>query len=106
MIKLLNTCLFVLVAACGGSKDSSDDRCTRGVSHVFELLSKQPGKPSSDERSAMEAVQKMSIAQCKSEGFTQPQLDCVLGATDWDKFQKLGECAAIKDRKPGWLILP
>ena len=104
MIKL-ELCLLVFVAACG-SKSADGDLCTRGVSHVFELMSKQPGKPSSDERSAMEAVKKMSIAQCKSEGFTQPQLDCVLGATDWDKFQKLGECAAIKDRKPGWLILP
>lgn len=98
------------LAACGSSKDNVGDRCTRGVSHVFELTLQQgasaDGKPSAEERAAMEATKKSSLAECEKEGFTQAQLDCVLGATDWNKFLKLGTCTAIKERKPSWLIIP
>ncbi len=96
------------VVACGSKQEG--DACARGVDHAFALTVKQGtgtvGSPSADEQRAMDAVKQASLEQCRKEGLSQPQLDCILGATDWNAFTKLGECPAIKDKRPGWLMIP
>lgn len=90
-------------------KSAGDDLCTRGVTHVMDLMaaeSKGHSAPGPDEQRAIDTVKQMSIEQCQKEGFTQAQLDCVLAATDWSKLKQVDECAAIKDKRPTWLRIP
>ena len=107
-ILLASALATLALAACGRKSTSPDtaDLCARGVSHVTQLLTAPPGTPSADEQRAIDAIKQMSITRCQEEGLTQAQLDCLLAAKDWAAFKELGSCAAIKDRKPGWLILP
>jgi hypothetical protein len=99
--------LVSLAAACG--KDSKPntmtDTCTSGVDHVFKLTS-SVGTPSADEQRAMDEVKKQGLAQCRTEGLSQAQLDCILATRDVESLSKLGECPAIKSKRPSWLMLP
>jgi hypothetical protein len=54
----------------------------------------------------MDSVKQTSIAQCRAEGLTQAQLDCILAATEWSKLAAVGNCPAIKDHRPSWLRTP
>lgn len=95
--------------ATGSNDQLAGDLCTRGVTHVMDLMaarSKGHSGPGADEQRVIDTVKQTSIEQCQKEGFTQAQLDCVLAATDWEKFEQLGECAAIKDKQPIWLRIP
>lgn len=108
-LSLVALVLGTLASACAG-KDAPADLCTPAVKHVMDLTLAQtvkPGEqPSSDEKAALGMVMQSSIAQCKRDGLSQAQLDCIRGATDWAGFGKLGECPAIKAAKPNWLLLP
>jgi hypothetical protein len=117
--------IVLLTAACSsgnkptsGSNDSvtggsdkvvvrSDDLCTRGVTHVMELMAAESkahhSTPGPDEQAASDSVAKASIAQCQKEGLSQVQLDCLLAATNWEKFMRVRECAAIQANPPTWL---
>ena len=99
-------------AACGNRDQpgpATSGLCARGVTHVMELMAAQnqahDAMPSPDEQRAMDGVAKASIAQCEAEGFTQAQLDCLLAATDWERFRQVGTCPAIQAKAPTWLHL-
>jgi len=108
-MKSLLVFALLSMAACG-SKAKAQDPCTRGVTHVFDLTiaqsAKHDAKPSADEQTAINAVKQQSLDACQRDGLTQAQLDCILAATDWDKFLALGACPAIKDKRPTWLLIP
>jgi hypothetical protein len=100
-------CLVVsLTIACS----SDGGRCEKAVQHIMLGLipTDAPGQPGAGERAIIEVVAKAGIAQCKGEGLSQAQADCILAVkgvepSDW---RKLGECPAIAARKPSWLIIP
>ena len=84
-----------------------DDRCQRGVGHVQQLMAAESKAhdmvPSADEQRAIGAVGKGMVSLCQSEGLSQEQLDCLLNAKDWDLFKSVGDCPAIRARRPSWL---
>jgi len=97
-------------AAAGSSDKTADDLCTRGVSHVMDLMAAETkahlAALGPDEQRAMDAAKQASIEQCRKEAFTQAQLDCILAAKDWQMFGDVGDCPAIKDKQPTWLRVP
>lgn len=118
--------LVLLMVACNTDKPASDadkpalsprpsvadaDACTRAVLHVNELIaveSNSHGLPpiGAVEQRAVDLAVKGSITQCRSEGLSPAQLDCVLTAKDWDGFRHVGDCPAIQARRPTWLRIP
>lgn len=99
--------LVSLTAACSNDSTTAPkaDRCTRGVEHVFNLTL-LVGKPSADEQRAMDAIKQQSLTQCRSEGLSQAQLDCILATKDIASMSNLEDCGAIKAKRPGWLLIP
>jgi Regulator of chromosome condensation (RCC1) repeat len=91
--------LLVLVA-CG----SKDDLCTKAVAHVFDLTVRGP-RPAKDEAEAIDSVREAAVRQCRSEGLSQAQSDCILAAhvPNWD--DQLRACAAFAAKPPSWVIL-
>jgi hypothetical protein len=96
--------------AAGSSDKPGNALCTRGVTHVLDLMVAESkahsAAPGPDEQRAMDAAKQASIEQCQTEGFTQAQLDCVLAARDWQMLGDVGDCPAIKDKQPSWLRIP
>lgn len=101
--------LALTPAAC--SKDpAGPDPCKPAVAHVGALTLAQSvargNEPSAAEKRAMGMVNEVALDACRRDGLSQAQLDCILAATDWDKFKQLATCEAIKAKPPRWLILP
>ncbi|MCX5742184.1 MAG: hypothetical protein NT062_06780 [Proteobacteria bacterium] len=101
--------LLTLLVACS-STETVGDRCTRGIDHLTTLGTTAPNgksaKPSAAEQHVIDGVWRSAMASCKAEGFTQAQLECILAATDVPTLLKVGECPAIKAKKPSWLVAP
>jgi hypothetical protein len=96
--------LALALSACG----NKDDFCSQAVRRVtFELIPKDgTGQPSEDERRTMEAVVEMGIAQCRKEGLSKEQADCIMDVHTVDQMLRLGDCPAIAAKRPSWLSLP
>jgi hypothetical protein len=62
------------LAAC---KPASNSDCARAVHHLVAVM-EEGGKPSDDERAAIDQVAKASIERCEKEGLSVAQRDCVL----------------------------
>lgn len=103
-IFVLELVTAVLLVAC--DKDTS--KCEQAVRHViFGMIPPDaPGQPEEGERRIMEATVRMAIATCESEGLSEAQATCILAAKSVDELLALGECPAIREKKPSWLMLP
>jgi hypothetical protein len=106
----MRRCILVAVvlAGCKGTPD-----CERAVHHVMQILSdakpssgKPVSPPSADEQRVIDEVERVSIATCKDEGLSAPQLDCILAIETLDDMSRLGNCPAIAAHKPSWLKVP
>jgi hypothetical protein len=83
------------------------DRCQSAVHHITTLISGFGGAaPSEQEAALIKATEEMSVAKCVHEGLSEAQARCVLDTPDALGIGKLRECPAIRDKQPGWLILP
>jgi hypothetical protein len=96
--------LALLLAACG---DHSDDLCARTVNHVFSMTMDGPkgSAPGKDEQDIIDKIQSATRTQCRVEGLSQAQADCILGAQppDWD--DRVRTCPAFAAKPPSWVIL-
>ena len=96
--------LALLLVACG---DHKDDLCARAVNHAFEMTLGGPkgSEPGKDEQQIIDQVQSATRTQCRVEGLTQAQADCILAAQppDWD--DRLRTCPAFAAKPPSWVIL-
>lgn len=108
---LILAALLSLPTGCGNDKDragAEGDLCERAVHHtVFAPM--PPGareQIGEGERTIMRVSMEVSVARCRAEGLSQAQADCIFAVDDIDELLRLGECPAIRDNKPSWLILP
>lgn len=96
--------LALLVVACG---DHRDDLCARTVNHVFALTIDGPkgSEPKGDEQKIIDQIQSATRTQCRVEGLSQAQADCILAAqpADWD--DRLRTCPAFAAKPPTWVTL-
>jgi hypothetical protein len=100
--------MWLLPAALHVGCDKNVSKCEQAVRHVtFALIpADAESQPGEDERRIMEIATRMAIVKCESEGLSEAQAACILGAKTVDDLLALGECPAIRDKKPSWLILP
>ncbi len=106
---MLVACLS-MAAGCGKSSTGpqESDLCTKTVNHLMSLMSgADQGVPMRQgERIAAGLAGAASIASCRQEGLSQAQADCILGASNTEQLMAMGSCAAIREKKPSWLMLP
>ena len=77
MIKTLSTFFAVLLACAALSACGGDGNCEKAVDHIVQLIEKDlAGR----EGAAEKADRATLIEQCKKDGLTQKQEDCVLNA--------------------------
>jgi hypothetical protein len=105
---LVSACLLV-AAGCKKvpTQTSEPDLCQRTVDHAMSIMAGVPGggKMREEERAIASLAAAQSVATCRKEGLTQAQADCVLGVKDFEAFMAMGTCAALREKKPTWLIL-
>jgi hypothetical protein len=98
--------LALTLAACRGG-GASDALCRRAVDHVLAMTMLGPpdSEPKGGEAVAVEAIKTGVLAQCRTEGLSQAQADCILAAhvPDWD--DQVRACPAVVAKPPSWLIL-
>lgn len=103
-IRMRMISLALLLAACG---DHSDDLCARAVNHVFAMTVAGPigSAPKGDEQKVIDQIQSATRAQCRVEGLSQAQADCILAAKppDWD--DHLRTCPAFAAKPLTWIAL-
>lgn len=111
------------------SPTDSDD-CERAVGHVFAILKagdEALGAMSAEESAARQQVETETVAQCRREGLTPAQRDCILAVKQpqfppYDKNNKqpthqaleqmkrdlgnVATCPAIAAKRPSWLQIP
>lgn len=91
------------LAACG----SKGDLCSKVVAHMANGPTGLPdSKPSAQEQEVIDLVVKQTVDQCRKEGLSQEQADCILAAKTMQDRLLLIECPAIKAKKPEWLRVP
>ena len=88
------------VAACGGSKT---DLCARAVEHVLGLTVQGP--VAEGERQVIAKVRTVTTAQCRSEGLSQAQADCIFATTAPDWADQLRACPAFAAKPATWVSL-
>jgi hypothetical protein len=71
---------------------------------MFELVAE--GAPSSSERRLIEQIKAGAFAACEQEGLDARQVACIMSAKGPEDLVALGNCDAIKARRPSWLRLP
>jgi hypothetical protein len=100
--------LAVVAALALASCDDQASKCEQAVRHVtFGMIPPgAEGQPSEGERRIMEMVARASIVKCESEGLSDAQAGCILAVKSVDELLALGQCPAIRDNKPSWLIVP
>lgn len=81
------------------------DLCQKAIDHLSSTLN-GPGKMADGEKLISSVVTAISLARCRVEGLSSRQANCILSAKTLKQFMALGECGAIKEKKPSWLILP
>ena len=87
--------------------EEPDDLCARATRHLtLTIASAGGGAPSPAERTVMEASSSMAAAQCRAEGLTAAQADCILAVGSMEELMALETCPAIAARRPSWLVLP
>jgi hypothetical protein len=110
-IDLMRAALFgiwllpaLLLVGC----DKKASKCEQAVRHVtFALIpADAESQPGEGERRIMEIATRMAMVKCESEGLSDAQAACILGVKTLDELLALGECPAIREKKPSWLILP
>lgn len=91
------------VVACG----SKEDLCTQAVRQMLVDERMPPGaKPGPQEQQIIDLVVKQSVAECRKEGLSAEQANCILAAKNFEQRMRLIECPAIKAKKPTWLRVP
>lgn len=98
---------MVALAGCGDKADL----CSQAVRHMIDPSmgpagSKPGSKPSKEEQQIIDFVLKLTLGQCRKEGLSRAQADCILAAKTLDQRLRLSECPAIKAHKPTWLQVP
>ncbi len=71
---------------------------------MFELVAE--GATSSPERRLIDQINAAAFAACQQEGLNARQAECIMAAKGREDFLALGNCDAIKARRPSWLRLP
>jgi len=96
--------LALVLAACG---NHSDDLCARTVNHVFAMTIAAPkgSEPKGEEKDVIDQIQSATRTQCRVEGLSQAQADCILAAQppDWD--DHLRTCPAFAAKPLTWITL-
>lgn len=97
---------MLLLAALSGCKSELAERCETAVRHMTNPVPLPEGsEPGAEEQRLIDIVLKASINSCVKEGLSKEQADCILRVQTMDQLMELGECPAIKAKKPGWLQL-
>lgn len=92
-----------LLGACKRSQAPKEvDACERAVRHVI-ALGQGPGSAALDEPG--QKVLEKTLAECRKEGLTQPQADCIVAAKNDSELLSVRSCPAIAERRPGWLVV-
>jgi hypothetical protein len=97
---------IVTIALGLGACSKSDGPCQRAVEHVFELTRPYHELASEkDEDKLLGSIKSATLRKCRSEGLSQAQATCILGAhlPDWD--DQLRGCPAFAAKPPSWVIL-
>lgn len=94
---------MVALAGCGDKADL----CSQAVRHMIDpSMGPADSKPSKEEQQIIDVVAKLTLDQCRKEGLSRAQADCILAAKTLDQRLHLIECPAIKANKPTWLQIP
>mgnify|MGYP003377052147 CR=1 FL=1 len=94
---------MVALAGCGDKADL----CSQAVRHMIDPSMGPAGsKPGKEEQQIIDVVVKITLDQCRKEGLSRGQADCILAAKTLDQRLRLIECPAIKASKPTWLQIP
>ena len=96
--------VLLLLAGVVACNSDADVRCERGVRHVFALTVVGP-KPGAEEQAVIDQIVDQTLAECRREGLSQAQLDCILAARALTDRSFL-TCPALVARKPSWIIAP
>ena len=100
-------CVVLVLGSLAACSKKQDDLCDRTLSHLTSLMDGGAQREMGTvEKAIYGLVTSGSVAQCRSEGLSQAQADCILTAKTRDQFMALGECEAIQAKKPSWLLLP
>jgi hypothetical protein len=95
----------VTLAACG-REETVDERCRRTIDHVKAIVAADASGAARGEKVVIGAVEIASMSVCTHEGLSPAQADCITAARDRDQLVAVGECPAIREKKPRWLVLP
>jgi hypothetical protein len=108
-MRTLLLALALPLAAChrdgppgGSATAAAPDRCTQFVDHFFSLI-EATGKLGFTERLAIAAVKSPMADECRKEGLSQAQADCMLTLKKPDELPKLDDCPALKAHPLKWL---
>jgi hypothetical protein len=96
---MLRTWLLIALCGCRGGADD----CSRAVAHVMHLA--MADTASGDERAVIDTIITATVAQCRTEGLSHEQAECILAAhvPDWD--DQLRACPAFAAKPATWVIL-
>lgn len=93
----------LVFSACG----SKEDLCTQAVRQMLVDERMPPGaKPGREEQEIIDLVVKQTVRECRKEGLSREQANCILAAKTFEQRMRLIECPAIKAKKPTWLRVP
>ena len=95
--------VLALLAGC----DKPHPNCERAVNHLFALITAGPpeSRPAADEQAAIDQVKRMSLEQCKKEGLSDAQRDCIVAAKSMMEREFL-MCPALVAKQPTWILAP
>lgn len=97
--------LVVLVGACKRSQAPKQaDPCERAVRHVI-ALGQGSGSAAQAPDEAGRKLSEKTIAECRKEGLTQAQAECIVAAKNDSELLSVRSCPAIAERRPGWLVV-
>ncbi|HEU5061165.1 MAG TPA: hypothetical protein VFU21_31760 [Kofleriaceae bacterium] len=95
----------VTLAACG-REETVDERCRRTIDHVKAIVAADAKAAGRGKKVVGGAAEIASMSVCTHEGLSPAQADCITAARDLDQLLAVGECPAIREKKPRWLVLP
>lgn len=92
-----------LLAACS----KPNPNCERAVNHVFTLVTDGPpgSEPHADEQAIIDQIAKAALGQCRREGLSDAQRDCILAAKTLVEREFI-TCAALVAKRPTWINAP
>lgn len=87
------------------AEPQEDDVCARATQHVFELI-EGTGPVQGPERLVMDGIVIAARNQCREEGLSPAQAECIFAVKSAADLTRLGQCEAIAASPPRWLRLP